>query len=204
MPVAFRDDPGQPWCDDCRRRDEAQPCCGCGITKVVTAILMPAGLVLGLPATRSSRPHLRRLPTEPVHANAEPGRHTAPRLALQHRECSPQPLRGATLARAERRWPEGLVRLPCVDAVPFTHAACHRCGHPAAVFRQEEAGPLCPECAGANFAYRCPTCSAMGRLPHGQRPHCRAMQELAGTLAGPDGRRSAQLAPLAEVLEQYE
>ncbi|MFE0485783.1 hypothetical protein ACFW25_38980, partial [Streptomyces tendae] len=37
MPVAFRDDQGQPWCDNCRRRDQAQPCCGCGITKVVTA-----------------------------------------------------------------------------------------------------------------------------------------------------------------------
>ncbi|MFE0420062.1 hypothetical protein [Streptomyces tendae] len=30
------------------------------------------------------------------------------------------------------------------------------------------------------------------------------MQELEETFAGPDGRRSAQLAPLAEVLEQYE
>lgn len=112
--------------------------------------------------------------------------------------------RCGTLARAERRWPEGPVCLPCVDEVRFTHAGCHRCGRLAAVFRQEEAGPLCPECAGVNFAYRCPTCSAMGRLLHGQCPRCRALQELDETFADPDGQRSPHLAPLAEVLEQYE
>ncbi|MEY2231614.1 hypothetical protein [Streptomyces sp. BF23-19] len=112
--------------------------------------------------------------------------------------------RCGTLAKAERRWLEGPVCLPCTDVVRFTHAECHRCGQPAAVFRQEEAGPICPECAGVAFTYRCPTCDSMGRLLHGQCPRCRALQELNETFAGPDGHRSSQLAPLAEVLERYD
>lgn len=44
----------------------------------------------------------------------------------------------------------------------------------------------------------------MGRLLHGQCPRCRALQELGETFAGPNGQRSPQLAPLAEVLEQCE
>ncbi|MCX4573277.1 hypothetical protein OHB41_08800 [Streptomyces sp. NBC_01571] len=74
----------------------------------------------------------------------------------------------------------------------------------AAVFRYEEAGPICPECAGVTFAYRCPTCASMGRLLQGECPRCRAERELNETFTGPDGRRSARLAPLAEVLERYD
>lgn len=202
MPVSFRDDQGQPWCDNCRRRDQAQPCCGCGITKVVTARDARG------PWCSACWQHARPGPTC-GDCGQNPSMPMAswdgtPRCVSCYGIARVPCSRCGTLARAERRWPEGPVCLPCVDAVRFTHAACHRCGQLAAVFRQEEAGPLCPECAGVNFAYRCPTCSAMGRLLHGQCPRCRAMQELEETFAGPDGRRSAQLAPLAEVLEQYE
>lgn len=158
--------------------------------------------MLGLLAARSPRSHLRRLRTEPVHADAELGRHTTSRLVLRGRECPLQPLRDAGQSRASLAERPGLLALrrrgPLHSRrLPPMRSAGGR-------LRQEEAGPLCPECAGVNFAYRCPTCFTMGRLLHGQCPRCRALQELDETFAGPDGQRSPQLAPLAEVLEQYE
>ncbi|MFI0406502.1 hypothetical protein [Actinomadura sp. 3N508] len=107
-------------------------------------------------------------------------------------------------ARAERRWPEGPVCLSCVDAVRLTHDLCHRCGRLAAVFGRDEAGPICPHCAGVSFSYHCPTCGAMGRLLRGQCLSCTARADLLAAFTAPDGHLAGWLAPLAELLENYD
>lgn len=202
QPVAYRDALGLPWCDSCRRHDRAEPCTGCGIRRPV--------------CTRTDdgpwcKPCWEAMRPQPVCADCglRPSMPTRaedniPRCIPCHGTTKVPCARCGTPARAERRWPEGPVCLPCVDTVRFTHQNCHRCGQLAAVFRREPGGPVCPECAGITFAYRCPTCRAMGRLLHGQCPPCRARQELAETFTGTDGRPCRRLAPLAEVLENYD
>ncbi|MGH4017473.1 MAG: hypothetical protein ACRDSL_26840, partial [Pseudonocardiaceae bacterium] len=200
--VAYRDADGEPWCDGCRRRAQAEPCSGCGARKVVCARdhngpwCKACGEAVrpGPPCTDcGQRPSM-----------SVPGADGVARCVPCYLAAQVPCARCGTTARAERHWPEGPVCLSCVDAVRLTHERCHHCDQLAGVFRREPAGPLCPDCAGVTFSYRCPTCGAMGRLLRGQCLSCTARRDLVEVFTQPDGQPAAWLAPLAELLENYD
>lgn len=72
------------------------------------------------------------------------------------------------------------------------------------MFRREDDGPLCPDCAGVSFSYHCPTCGAMGRLLRGDCPSCTAQRDLVELFTQPDGQPASWLAPLADLLAHYD
>jgi hypothetical protein len=200
--VTYRDSEGRPWCDPCRRRDQAEPCSGCGRTTIVTA-RDPTGPWCGT-CWETVRPgptcvDCGERPSTPA-TEADGADRCVPCRAAARVPCA----RCGDLARAERRRPEGPVCLACVDAVRSTHEPCHQCGRTAAVFRRENAGPTCPDCAGVNFTYRCPTCAAMGRLLRGHCPSCTAERELVKTFTQPDGQPATGFTALAELLARYD
>ncbi|NKQ59300.1 hypothetical protein HFP15_41330 [Amycolatopsis sp. K13G38] len=200
--VAYRDADGEPWCDRCRRRAQAEPCSGCGARKVVCARdHIGPWCTACWEVVRPGPPcdDCGQRPSMPM-----PGADGVARCVPCHLAAQVPCARCGTTARAERHWPEGPVCLSCVDAVRLTHERCHRCGELAGVFRREAAGPLCPDCAGVTFSYHCPTCGAMGRLLRGQCPSCTARRDLGEVFTQPDGRPAAWLAPLAELLENYD
>ena len=202
LAVAYRDTDGAPWCDQCRRRDQAEPCSGCGDRRIVCArddlgpwckpcweVMRPGPLCTDC----GERPSMSV-------ADVDGAARCVPCYSAARVRCA----RCGITARAERRWPEGPVCLSCVDAVRLTHETCHRCGQMAGVFRREDTGPMCPDCAGVSFSYHCPTCGAMGRLLRRECPSCTAQQDLVKLFTQPDGQPASWLVPLAELLAHYD
>ncbi len=72
------------------------------------------------------------------------------------------------------------------------------------MFRREKTEPICPDCAGVNFSYRCPACAAMGRLLRGYCPSCTARRDLVEIFTQPDGQPASALTALAELLAHYD
>jgi hypothetical protein len=200
--VAYRDEDGEPWCDGCRRQAKAEPCSGCGTHKMVCARDHHGPWCKGCwELVRPGPPcaDCGQRPSMPA-----PGADGVARCVPCYLAAQMPCARCGTIARAERHWPEGPVCLSCVDIVRLTHAHCHRCGQLAGVFRREPAGPVCPDCAGVTFSYHCPTCGAMGRLLRGHCLPCTARRDLVDVFTQPDGQPAAWLAPLAELLENYD
>lgn len=202
--VADRDERG-PQCRYCRSRDRSRPCARCGTTAVIVA-RGPDGPL----CTRC-----RRQDRFPQHPCRDCGLRTAevtavedgiPRCASCYGKLRVSCSRCGTIARADRRWPEGPVCRACVDQVLASPAICSRCQQPSIAFQHHDGDPVCPECAGVRFSYRCRTCRGFARLESDACCRaCTAQSRLTALTTDPvTGAAPEWLLPLVDELAAYE
>src|SRR4051794_18593725 len=121
---------------------------------------------------------------------------------------APDPSRYSPCARCAQaykpgaRWPDGVVCQYCYSAAKRTEGRCAGCGHVGVLpGRGPDGGPTCRACSGITLNVDCLGCGREAEL-HG-RGRCWACLldlQARALLAGPDGKVSQALEPLAVAL----
>ena len=187
-----------PVCDHCYRQPQ-RPCGVCGRVRAVSrratgdqpdACDSCANSAVTECATCGRTRHCRRLKGEMACSSCRPPR--------TRRQCA----RCARERYVITNFPIGGVCSTCYKHLLHHPKTCAACAHIRPLIGVNEHGDgLCPVCAGADNAFDCRSCAAIGQaVSRGLCPRCHLRLRLDDLLAGFDGHIATQLQPLADAL----